>query len=92
MENIDTDDDIKNAKANVIREFIQDQMSQSSITGFSSGDSAPLEYDWGQLMRDVQWRLYLYAKSRFPDVEFSVPRVRYNGGIRTKGYSDIQIW
>lgn len=92
MENIDTDEDIKNAKDNVIREFIQDQMSQSSITGFSSNDAAPLEYDWGQLMRDVQWRLYLYAKSKFPDVEFSVPRVRYNGGIRTKGYSDIQIW
>lgn len=58
----------------------------------SANDSTPLEYDWGQLMRDVQWRLYLYAKSKFPDVEFSVPRVRYNGGIRTKGYSDIQIW
>lgn len=84
MENIDTDEDIKNAKDNVIREFIQDQMSQSSITGFSANDSTPLEYDWGQLMRDVQWRLYLYAKSKFPDVEFSVPRVRYNGVLGQK--------
>ncbi|MCF0220447.1 MAG: hypothetical protein HUK14_11760 [Muribaculaceae bacterium] len=92
IENVDTEEDIRNAKDNVVREFIQDQMSQSSITGFSAGDAAPLEYDWGQLMRDVQWQLYLHAKSKFPNVEFSVPRVRYNGGIRTKGYSDIQIW
>lgn len=92
MEEMDTEEDIQNAKDNVIRECIQDQLSQSSITGFNAGDSTPLEYNWGDLMRKVQWQLYTYVKNKFKDVEFSVPRVRYNGGIRTKGYSDLQIW
>ena len=92
MEEMDTEEDIQNAKDNVIRECIQDQLSQSSITGFNAADSTPLEYNWGDLMRKVQWQLYTYVKNKFKDVEFGVPRVRYNGGIRTKGYSDLQIW
>lgn len=92
MENLDTEEDIQSAKDNVISEFVHDQLRLSSITGINAGDSTPLKYDWGKLMRNVQRQLYLHVKDKFKDVEFSVPKVRYNGGVRTKGYSDLQIW
>lgn len=90
-ENVDTEEDINSAKEAVIREYIQDQLSKSSFTGIASGDSAPLVYNWGELMKFVQWQLLLHVRDKFPNVEFSVPRVRYNGAIRCKSYSDIII-
>ena len=86
-------EDEKDSEDNSIKEYMQDQMSQASITGFTAGDTAPLAYDAGQLMRDVQWRLYQHVSAIWKDVKFWVPRVRYNGGVRTEGdYSDLQIW
>jgi len=83
----------KDSEDNCIKEFMQDQMSQASITGFSAGDTAPLAYDAGKLMRDVQWKLCQHVSAIWKDVKFSVPRVKYNGGVRTEGnYSDLQIW
>ena len=90
----DTENDDANAsEANSIKAFIHEQMSQASITGFSAGDATPLSYDAGQLMRDVQWKLCQHVTNVWKDIKFSVPRVKYNGGVRTEGnYSDLQIW
>lgn len=83
----------KDSEDNCIKEFMQDQMSQAAITGFSAGDTSPLAYDAGKLMRDVQWRLCQHVSAIWKDVKFKVPRVKYNGGVRTEGnYSDLQIW
>ncbi len=86
-------DDANASEANSIKEFMQDQMSQASITGFSAGDTTPLSYNPGKLMRDVQSKICQYVANVWKDIKFSVPRVKYNGGIRTEGnYSDLQIW
>lgn len=81
------------AEAHAIKEYLQEQMSQSSVTGFSAGDKPAVAYNPGQLMRDVQWRIYNYVKDRFKGVSFNLPKVKYNGGIRTEGnYPDLKIW
>lgn len=86
-------EDERASEANSIKEFMQDQMSQASITGFSAGDTAPLSYNPGQLMREVQWKLCQHVAKIWTEVKFNVPRVKYNGGVRTEGnYSDLQIW
>lgn len=78
---------------NIIKEYMQNQMRQSSITDFSAGDNTPLVYDQGQLMRDVQWKLCQYVREKFKNVNFNVPKVYYNGGVRTDGnYPDLKIW
>ena len=83
----------KDSEANSIKEYMQDQMSQASITGFSAGDTAPLDYDAGKLMREVQGKLYQHVSATWKDIKFDVPRVKYNGGVRTEGnYPDLKIW
>lgn len=89
----DANADDANYEDNAIKEYMQYQMSQAAITGFSAGDTAPLSYNPGQLMRDVQWRLCQYVSNIWKDVRFYVPKVKYNGGVRTDGnYPDLQIW
>ena len=85
--------DDNSSENSTIKEYMQNQMRQSSITDFAAGDNTPLVYDQGQLMRDVQWKLYLYVRDKFKNVNFKVPKVYYNGGIRTDGdYPDLKIW
>lgn len=84
----------KTSEEEIIREHMLYQMSQASITNYAASGAESLDYDAAQLMRDVQWILLQHVKSepKFKGVEFSVPRVRYNGGIRTKGnYPDLSI-
>lgn len=87
------DEEHYNRENDLIKEYVQDQMSQTSITGFSAGDSTKLEYNRGQLMRTVQRRLLQYVSNHWKDIKFRGPKVKFNGGINTEGnYPNLKIW
>lgn len=87
------EDEKNNRENDLIKEYVQEQMSQASITGFSAGDSTKLEYDKGQLMRDVQGKILQYVSNYWKDIKFRGSKVKFNGGINTEGdYPDLKIW
>ena len=77
-----------------IKEYIQEQMSQASVTGYMANDTTPLEYNAGELMRKVQWQIHEYLHKAFKDVVFSLrSHIRRNGGISTESNcKELVIW
>lgn len=81
------------SEAETIKKILEYQMSQAAITNYAAGDTQPISYDLGELMRNVQRKLFDYIKTKIQNVGFSEARVKYNGGINTKGsYPNLKIW
>ena len=76
-----------------IKEYIQDQLNKSSVTSFSHNDSSPLNYNMGELMKNVIIDIRKKIEPQFKNITFTLPRVRYNGGIKTPdGLPNLQIY
>ena len=73
---------------------MNDQMSQTAVTGFSAGDKTQLEYDKKKLMRDITAHLCRHVGEVWKDVNFKPKRVVSTaGGINTDGdYSNMVIY
>lgn len=81
------------SEAETIKDYMEYQMSQAAITNYVAGDTQSISYDLGELMRNVQRNLFDYIKTKIQNVGFSEARVKYNGGINTKGnYPNLKIW
>ena len=80
-------------EANTIRDLMQCQMSQASITNFAAGDSEQYVYDPVQLMRYVQGELFKHVQGKYKGMELYMARVTNNGGkIKIKGSkSELRI-
>ena len=81
------------SEAETVKDYMEYQMSQAAITNYVAGDTQSISYDLGELMRNVQRNLFDYIKTKIQNVGFSEARVKYNGGINTKGnYPNLKIW
>lgn len=89
-----TDDVIDKTNDDYIQDLIQEQLNRASITGFSAGDSVPLEYDRIKLFKFVHYNICEYVRSKFKDItDFGMPRQKTSGQIKphTPGYSNLNI-
>lgn len=89
-----TSDSEELSESDIITDFMNDQMSQTAVTGFSAGDKTQLEYDKKKLMRDITAHLCRHVGEVWKDVNFKPKRVVSTaGGINTDGdYSNMVIY